>query len=61
MRAMVEETVTATIKALVPEMVAALKEGQGNIRVTSDPFNDSKQSGQPSVNRRINSNSNLIS
>lgn len=61
MRAMVEETVTATIKALVPEMVAALKEGQGNIRVTSDPFADSKQSGQPSINRRINSNSNLIS
>ena len=61
MRAMVEETVTATIKALVPEMVAALKEGQGNIRVTSDPFTDSKQSGQPSINRRINNNSNLIS
>ena len=55
-RAIVEETVTATINALVPEMVAALKEGQGKIKVTNDNFNNSKQSEGPSRNRNIVNN-----
>ncbi len=55
-RAIVEETVTATINALVPEMVAALKEGQGKIKVTNDNFNNSKQSEGPSRNRNITNN-----
>lgn len=58
MRAMIEETVTSTINALVPEMVAALKEGQGNIRVTNDNFNASSQKELPSQLRNI-SNSNF--
>ena len=55
-RAIVEETVTATINALVPEMVAALKEGQGKIQVTNDNFTNSKQSEGPSRNRNIVNN-----
>ena len=55
-RTIVEETVTATINALVPEMVAALKEGQGKIKVTNDNFNNSKQSEGPSRNRNIVNN-----
>jgi hypothetical protein len=55
-RAIVEETVTATINALVPEMVAALKEGQGKIKVTNDNFNNSKQSEGPSRNRNVTNN-----
>ena len=55
-RAIVEETVTATINALVPEMVAALKEGQGKIQVTNDNFTNSNQSEGPSRNRNIVNN-----
>jgi len=55
-RAIVEETVTATINALVPDMVAALKEGQGKIQVTNDNFNNSRQSEGPSRNRNIVNN-----
>ena len=55
-RTIVEETVTATINALVPEMVAALKEGQGKVKVTNDNFNNSKQSEGPSRNRNIVNN-----
>ena len=55
-RTIVEETVTATINALVPEMVAALKEGQGKIQVTNDNFNNSRQSEGPSRNRNIVNN-----
>ena len=58
-RTIVEETVTATINALVPEMVSALRDSQTNIRVVSDPFHDSRQSGQPSINRRISSTTNI--
>ena len=58
MRAMIEETVTATINALVPDMVAALREGQGNIKVTNDNFNASSQGELPSQMRNI-SNSNF--
>ncbi len=58
MRAMIEETVTSTINALVPEMVAALREGQGNIKVTNDNFNASSQGELPSQMRNI-SNSNF--
>ncbi len=57
-RTIVEETVTATINALVPEMVVALKEGQGNIKVTNDNFNASSQGELPSQMRNI-SNSNF--
>ena len=55
-KSIVEETVTATINALVPEMVAALKEGQGKIQVTNDNFNNSRQSEGPSRNRNIVNN-----
>ena len=55
-RTIVEETVTATINALVPDMVAALKEGQGKIQVTNDNFNNSRQSEGPSRNRNIVNN-----
>jgi hypothetical protein len=58
MRTMIEETVTSTINALVPEMVAALREGQGNIKVTNDNFNASSQGELPSQMRNI-SNSNF--
>jgi hypothetical protein len=58
MRTMIEETVTATINALVPDMVAALREGQGNIKVTNDNFNASSQGELPSQMRNI-SNSNF--
>jgi biotin operon repressor len=55
---LITETVTSTINALVPPMVAALKEGQGNIRVTNDNFNASSQKELPSQLRNI-SNSNF--
>ena len=55
-KSIVEETVTATINSLVPEMVAALKEGQGKIKVTNDNFNNSRQSEGPSRNRNIVNN-----
>ena len=48
MKAMIEETVTSTIKALVPDMVAALKSGQSKIKVTNDNFNASSQGELPS-------------
>jgi hypothetical protein len=56
MRAMIEETVTATINTLVPEMVGALKEGIGNITVSNNNFNNSKQSEGPSRNRNVTNN-----
>lgn len=56
MRAMIQETVTATIKALVPDMVAALKSGQGNIKVTNDNFNASSQNELPSQMRNVSNN-----
>jgi hypothetical protein len=52
----IEGIVSTTIKALVPEMVAALKEGQGKIQVTNDNFNNSRQSEGPSRNRNIVNN-----
>ena len=56
MKAMIQETVTATIKALVPDMVAALKSGQGNIKVTNDNFNASSQDELPSQMRNVSNN-----
>ena len=56
MKAMIQETVTATIKALVPEMVAALKSGQGNIKVTNDNFNASSPDELPSQMRNVSNN-----
>jgi hypothetical protein len=56
MKAMIEETVTATINALVPDMVAALKSGQNNIKVTNDNFNASSQGELPSQMRNISNN-----
>jgi hypothetical protein len=56
MKAMIQETVTATIKALVPDMVAALKSGQGNIKVTNDNFNASSQNELPSQMRNVSNN-----
>ena len=56
MKAMIEETVTATIKALVPDMVAALKIGQGNVKVTNDNFNASSQDELPSQMRNVSNN-----
>lgn len=52
----IEGIVSTTIKALVPEMVAALKEGQGNIKVTNDNFNASSQGELPSQIRNITNN-----
>ena len=52
-RAMIEETVTATINALVPPMVAALREGQGNVRVVNDNFANSGQGGDINTVRRL--------
>ncbi len=56
MRAMIEETVASTINALVPEMVASLKEGQGNVKVTNDNFNASSQGQLPDQIRNISNN-----
>jgi len=56
MKAMIEETVTSTIKALVPDMVAALKSGQNNIKVTNHNFNASSQGELPSQMRNISNN-----
>ena len=50
---MIEETVTATINALVPPMVAALREGQGNVRVVNDNFANSGQGGDINTVRRL--------
>mgnify|MGYP003644651218 CR=1 FL=1 len=55
-RAMIEETVASTINALVPEMVASLKEGQGNVKVTNDNFNASSQGQLPDQIRNISNN-----
>ena len=56
MRTMIEETVASTINALVPEMVASLKEGQGNVKVTNDNFNASSQGQLPDQIRNISNN-----
>ncbi len=56
MRAMIEETVASTINALVLEMVASLKEGQGNVKVTNDNFNASSQGQLPDQIRNISNN-----
>ena len=53
---MIEETVASTINALVPEMVASLKEGQGNVKVTNDNFNASSQGQLPDQIRNISNN-----
>ena len=49
---LIAATVTSTIKALVPEMVAAM----GNVKVVNDNFHNSKQSEGPSRNRQITNN-----
>ena len=48
----IEGIVASTIKALVPEMVAAM----GNVKVVNDNFHNSKQSEGPSRNRQITNN-----
>jgi len=50
---LIAETVTATVNALVPPMVAALKEGQGKVKVVNDNFNASGQKGDINTIRRL--------
>lgn len=50
---LITETVTATINALVPPMVAALREGQGNVRVVNDNFASSGPGGDINTLRRL--------
>jgi hypothetical protein len=50
---MIAETVTSTINAMLPPMVAALKEGQGKVKVVNDSFNSSGQKGDINTIRRF--------
>ena len=50
---MIAETVTSTINAMLPPMVAALKEGQGKVKVVNDNFNASGQKGDINTIRRL--------
>ncbi len=50
---LVASTVETTIRALVPQMVAALKEGQGNVRVVNDNFASSGPGGDINTLRRL--------
>jgi hypothetical protein len=50
---LVTSTVETTIRALVPQMVAALKEGQGNVRVVNDNFASSGPGGDINTLRRL--------
>ena len=52
MEPVIAATVASTIKALVPEMVAALN----SVKVVNDNFNNSRQSEGPSRNRNITNN-----
>jgi hypothetical protein len=49
----IAETVTSTINAMLPPMVAALKEGQGKVKVVNDSFNSSGQKGDINTIRRF--------
>jgi len=50
---LIAETVTATISAMLPPMVAALKEGQGKVKVVNDSFGASGQKGDINTIRRL--------